>query len=726
MTAVGIRGQNNLYTGMQNDQAVGIYLDGVFVPRPAGSLMDLVDMERVEILRGPQGTLFGRNTTGGAFNMITHDPVEYLEGSASAEIGNYSQRNARVMLNLPIAEGLSGRIVYNFRDRDGYAENVTLNRRMADLNSHFVRAKLKYESGIFAITLSGDYNKYKDNGTLTTLIASNPPATSGPLFTSLHSKDNWWRSYAGGVAAPTSGTNLAIYNQSSPEAKALYAMTPFNQVEAYGFSATLAADLGAAQIKSITGFRYNDSRTLIDSDSTASTTLGTFAGQRTRQISEELQLSGDISDRLSYITGAYISRETGYDNSYSQIFGGPLRANFATAKNISKGLFAQVYYDLASNVRAVGGFRYTWDTRDVEIQNRRFFGIASDATVPTAAGSRFNCSNTNVTADTTSATNAAAAAACSQPQSAKFTYPAWTAGIDWRPSDDVFVYLKTSGAARAGGWNVRAGALPFFKPEKVKDVEGGVKLDLFDRRVRLNTSAFHIWKSGIQTGTNVIDPVLGSTQYTVNNGDARIWGAEFELTVQPWEGMDINGSLALTDGKYKKGTFIDTQRITGFSGALPSGCSQPFAATPTTVDCRVDFGDNDLLQLPKTQFNIGATQTVQMPGGELALHLDYAYISAQKFFTIVPAAAQPAAVRDAMNRQNALSSIAGYGLVNGRISYQLANPDIEIYVYARNLFNNKYLAANFVDLYRDLGFAMGFPGAPRFFGGGVTWKFGGK
>src|SRR5690606_20522612 len=161
------------------------------------------------------------------------------------------------------------------------------------------------------------------------------------------------------------------------------------------------------------------------------------------------------------------------------------------------------------------------------------------------------------------------ATTCNQAQNAKFNYPAWNAGLDWQASDNLFLYVATRGAAKAGGWNLRAGGLPAFAPEKVKDVEAGLKVDLFDRRLRFNTAVFHTWKDDNQAIVNSFVDGIGVTQYIQNNGKVRIWGWENELTLVPWEGMTLNVNGSLQDGKYAKGSFSETQVVAG------SGCTNP-------------------------------------------------------------------------------------------------------------------------------------------------------
>lgn len=574
ISTIGIRGQYNSAPNITNDPAVAIYIDGVYVPRPANGLSNLFDLQRAEILRGPQGTLFGRNTTGGAVNVVTRDPVDRFEGDANAEYGRFRETNARLTLNVPLGENLAWRGTYSYRHRDGYAKNAILDRKTAGRTDHYARGKLKYDGETIDVVLSGDYSRHRDTGQIATLQAFDPAYPAFGLFpggiavlnASLHTKANWYRDLAGGLVTPTTNP---FYQLSDANAKAQYNKKPYNEMEAYGGSAAITVDLGAATLKSITGYRYLFTFGHTDADGTPLPVLYPTNGLKSRQISEELQLSGDLNDQLSYIVGGYYSRETGHDYTRSQVFGGPLRATFQAIVAKTKGVFAQANYRLTDKLRFTGGLRYTWDTRDVNIRNKQYLGVAPE--VPAATVSGFNCTNVNIVAAPI-AQRAAVAAACSDKKSQSFSYPAWTAVLDYQVSDGVFAYAKTSGAARAGGFNGRAGNLPDFKPEKVKDIEAGLKTDLFDRRLRFNTALFYSWKSDIQVNANAFIPGTGVVSYTQNNGDSRVWGAEFEATVIPWEGMTVEGGLSLLDGKYKKGSYLDTQTV-AYAGAVPAGCS---------------------------------------------------------------------------------------------------------------------------------------------------------
>ena len=706
---VSIRGQGNLQPILANDPAVATYIDGVYIARPSTGLTDLQDIQRVEVLRGPQGTLFGRNTTGGAVNIISNDPTDQFEGEVKAELGNYDYRGLSATLNVPLGDNLAARATYSYRERDGFGESIPLNRDIGNIDSHFVRGKIKYDGEGFDITLSGDYNRQKDTGQNIQLAAVNgnlptfaafPPAFLAGLRSGIVTRQTFRDNFATGTR-PAAGTAVL-----PADVQALYDDPPFNELEVYGFAALINVELGDFNLKSISAYRHNENQGLNDTDAAPVPLLATFSGSNSRYYSQEFQISGDITDALSFIAGGYYGNEKGTEYSRSQLFGGRLRDSTADLTNKTVGLFAQAYYDISDTVRAVGGFRYTWDSRDSFLHNAQVLGLPFNAPVPgTPTG--INCT---VTMPDTPPT----ATECTQTQKADFSYPAWTAGIDWQASDEVFVYAKTSGAAKAGGWNLRAGGLPSFRPEKVKDVELGLKADLFDRRVRFNTALFHTWKSNNQAIVNSFVPGIGVTQFIQNNGKARIYGIENELTVQPYRGLQIAANLSLQDGEYESGTFSETQVIAG------SGCP---TINGVANSCVVDLSGLPLIQLPKTQFNISARQSFEIGGGELSFQAAYAYVSQQFFNQVRAAPQQPAIVRQQYAEENALGRIPGYGLFNGRIAFVLDEPNIEIALFARNITKKRFLVRTFSDLYRSVGFAAQYAGEPRTYGVSLGYKF---
>jgi iron complex outermembrane receptor protein len=707
---VAIRGQGNLQPILANDPAVATYIDGIYIPRPSTGMTDIQDVQRLEVLRGPQGTLFGRNTTGGALNIITKDPIDTFEGVVKGEYGNYDNFGIQGVVNVPIAQNLAVRVSGAYRDRDGYGRNPLNDRRFSDTNNKFLRGKIKYDGEGWDVTLSADWNKTYNHGQQVALETFNPaivPAAFQPgLTAALLSKDHWWANQATGVSQPLSPVDRTLLATLPANVRDKYGVLPFNELEVYGFAGIVNVELGSLNLKSVTGYRHSYNNGLSDTDGTAIPLLGTYASSKSHYFSQELQLSGEISDRLNFISGAYYGRESGYEISRSQIFGGLIRDSNADVTNKTFGLYAQVYYQLAEKVRAVGGYRYTWDTRNSVLHNAQVLGLPYNVAVagtPTGINCTVTAPSDPVTADT-----------CNQAQNAKFDYPAWNLGLDWQASGDLFLYVATRGAAKAGGWNLRAGGLPAFSPEKVRDVEGGAKIDLFDRHVRLNLAAFHTWKSDNQSIVNSFVPGIGVTQYIQNNGKVRIWGLEGELTVVPWQGMTISANGSLQDGKYVKGTYQETQVVAG------SGCSNPDGVAN---GCVVDLSGLPLLQLPKQQVNVSATQSIPVGPGSLAVTGAYAFVGAQHFNAVRAADQQSAAAKTAYATENRLGRIPGYGLFNARVAYTFEQPDVEVAFYARNIFNNKYLVRRFSDLYRQLGISDAYVGEPGTYGVEATLRF---
>ncbi len=261
---VSMRGQGNLSAGLASDPAVGIYIDGVYIPRPSQALLELTDLARVEVLRGPQGTLFGRNTTGGALNFISTEPTDRLEGRVQASYGNYGAWKAGVLLNAPLGEGLAFRGTFDYSHSDGYGINPVSNLRLRNLKSPNARGKFVWNpgGGDFKITLAGDYSRAKDNGVITVIDAINPasplaairPVAGGPSFADLlmpflHGPTRYYTSNSTGFG-PTAFEPRPSYSDT----------------KAYGGSATIEASLGAVDLKSITAYRYSYSDALIDQD----------------------------------------------------------------------------------------------------------------------------------------------------------------------------------------------------------------------------------------------------------------------------------------------------------------------------------------------------------------------------------------------------------------------------------------------------------------------------
>src|SRR5690606_33281263 len=197
---VTLRGQQNLQAGVGNDPAVGIYVDGIYMARPSTGVFDLNDVSRVEVLRGPQGTLFGRNTIGGAINIVTNAPSDQFEGRIRGEVGNYDSSTIAATINIPVTDDLAVRLSGHHKQRDGFGENLTLGQDAADLDrDDYLRLAARYRiNDDWDLTYTADFNEIEDSGVLNALSgwrdATGAMGLMGiDLDQYLHRRSDWYK-----------------------------------------------------------------------------------------------------------------------------------------------------------------------------------------------------------------------------------------------------------------------------------------------------------------------------------------------------------------------------------------------------------------------------------------------------------------------------------------------------------------------------------------------------
>lgn len=693
---ISMRGQSNLNSNSASDPAIGIYVDGVYIARAAGSLLDLEDAERVEVLRGPQGTLFGRSTTGGAISVTTKQPEDSFKALASAEVGNYNHRSLRGMVNVPLVDDrLAARVTYKYTDREGYARNKILGQDLNDMqDNQFVRGQLKYTdpSGIWDLTLAGDYNEYETGGQMMGLRGANPLVLGARAVT----------------LQPYIQTNSSFYDNYGQQLTQVNAdFYPHEAFEAFGYSAKLNVDLGIAQLESITAYRELDTFGSNDLDGVPERVLYSFTEYTQEQISQEFKFSGDITEQLSWVGGVYYFEESGDESSISESFGflpgrQPTR-NLGDVESTSKAIYGQVYYNFTEDLRLTAGYRKTWDERIAVIKNKSIYNPPVEV-----------CSVLPAQRDD--------GVTCKQTREVKFDYPAYVVGLDYQLTDDIFVYANTSQASMSGGWNLRLGSAPAFEPEENKAIEVGIKADWLDSRLRTNLAIFRNKGSDVQRVVNTVyDLGLGpqSTSYVNNAGDTVIDGVELEVTALPWEGMTLTAAVGFSDGEYESGSFTETQRVNAPTTRV--GCvAAPGSAT--AVDCLVDRSDEIIPTLPEWTFSFAATQVVPTQLGDLTLHADYSYIDEQAYAPSSAATQQPAAVQAAYATANRLNIMGARTVINAKANLDIQNTGFSVSLWGRNLGDENYITRN-QDFFTGLGLATTFVGDPRTYGMTVTYRY---
>jgi len=699
-----IRGNAQNSPNSVSDSAVGIYVDGVYLGRPISSNVGVLDVANIQVLRGTQGTLFGRNTTGGAVQFTTTQPDGEFSGYVRGTVGNYKARQIEAAATIPlVGEELSLRVAGRYAERGGFGINVPTGRPIGDLESDVAtRATLRWAptSLPLTLTLSADYVKSNDNGTLNALIAVKP---TGPLATLFP-----------GQFSPNFLQNRQNYynNFGNPRTGNANIDTPLNRNKAYGFAGTLDVELGEINLKSITAYRKADSANTLDLDGTPAGAIAFNSAYLQDQFSQELQLSGAIGN-LDWIVGAYYFREEGNERSDSfalysvPALGGlnlaPSGRNLTDFVSKSTALFAQVNYDITDKLRATAGFRYTWDKRSAVgrgVNNIR--GVPE----PVFVGGRViviqpNTCRVGTTAGTTPP------AACAFPQEASFSYPAWTFSLDYQANDDVLLYARTGGASLSGGFNTRptpVGA-EAFSPEDVRDIEAGMKAEFLDNRLQTNLAIFHVWRNGAQ---NIVNGIVNGniSQFAQNSGNIRAYGLELETKARPWQGMELMASVSRLKASYQNGSFIDI----GTNGLF-------------------DRSDEVVAQTPKWTFTAGATQEIETGIGKFVAHLDYAYISARNFGQETADLTNPALTAAQRTTRladaaiaNAFGTLPGYGIFNGRLTFEIEDPNIEIALWGRNIFGTRY-AQNLFNSYNQLGFTATNAGEPGTYGMTATFRW---
>jgi iron complex outermembrane recepter protein len=619
------------------DGSVGLYEDGFYISRPQLSTFDLADVERVEVLRGPQGTLYGRNTTGGAVNLISHKPTGELDFKADVSAGNRSYVRTLATIDLPkVAGGLSSKVTLLYRKIDGYVHN-TGGEDFGQERQKGGRLALRWDG---TESFTADY--FYEIGDLdSTPIYYEDPALNGVV-----------PGYSGS-GQPNSSTWRPIPLQLST-----------GRYEAHGL--TLSWNLGeSTTLKSLTGYRglhtqfsqnYADAFT---DPATAAFTgpvgFTTFDIIQSHQVTEELQLVGQVGKRINYVAGLFYFDEGAnhledVDIPIPQIFVDQSKYRYVHAEAKSKAAYAQATWTppvLADKLSLTVGARYTKDNR-----------AASRDFTQSLAG-------LGVIAQEIGASN--------NQSFSKFN-PAFTANMAWTP--DINTYARVATGYKAGG-SSEGGAIgtfgQTFGPEEVTTYELGLKSYWLEHRLRLNLAGFHSNFTDMQlafsTNPNDLSVVLSQ-----NAGSARVDGLEVEALALPVKDLTLSVNYTYLDAKI--------QRVTALAGTVFDPAVNP--ASPYHV------GDNvaavfALPYAPKNIFNVDADYTfLHTTAGTAGFVLDYRYQDRQ-FTTATVGPAVPNAAR--------YYSVPPYGLLDARLSWNFNLPGkntARISLWGHNITDKHY------------------------------------
>lgn len=524
-SSASIRGVGQLDFTLNTDPGVGTYVDGVYLTRSIGGLVNLLDIERIEVLRGPQGTLFGRNTIGGAINITTKKPNENYEGRAEATIGSFGQKNAMVIFNAPLTDNLYSRTSLSVRNRDGYMDRAD-GQEMADVDSQSGRIALRWlPTDDLEIDFTLDATKDRQGSAPVTALGIDETA----FFPFVHNTFN----VPGGACAtvPSPTNNPQCYNNQwvpNDEYDSFSGLDSKSDLDLWGTSASVTWELGDITLKSISSYRDLKSNSNLDLDYSPHPIFDIQVAQEVEIFSQEFQVLGTaFDDTLNWIVGAYYVVEDGshIETINASLFG---IQSGGDVENESIAFFSQATYDITDKLSVTAGVRYTDDTREFTPDSLYF--ASSPAPFAPPAGLRILPQQTfETTADDVNP----------------------MVNISYVLTDNLNIYATYSEGFKGGGFTQRLSspvpAPPTFEPEVVEMVEVGAKYTGLDNRLRLNFALFHSDYSDIQVnGTN--PNTVGSS--TINAGEAEIDGFEIDMTYLPAEDLMIQAGVGYLDGDY--------------------------------------------------------------------------------------------------------------------------------------------------------------------------------
>lgn len=667
-----IRGVGARNTGVNYDSGVGIYLDGVYLSRADGAVMDNVDIASLQVLRGPQGTLFGKNTTGGAILYSTNKPTDRFEGTADLRAGNYGRLDGKITVNTPlVADLLNARFSLFSTRRDGTVENVTLHEKLSDedrmgAQAHFL---LLIDNDI-QVDFNNFYSKtdQKARGQKCQFVQGSPGAG--------------WQAGLQDVpiVIPSQGKSIADLcrdNENLSIDKVTSDLVHNNYfAENYQSAITVDWDIrDDLSFKSVTAYRGTRSAEANDLDATANPLLTrtnfTSGGSKrsTDQWSQEFQFTGNAFDeKLDYVAGVFGFSEKSGGGAYAGITGpyfgtsGVDQIAYYTnqrtsleADNWSGSIFTQADWKFDEAWTLTAGLRYTKESRKLTrvIDQVDPSTLAKNGSPP--AQGPFPDPETGNSSDTyywpdgpgsfntspgymhvvTASTSGLIADINNQ--TAKSDKSAWTPMVSLQRSFEDVGFIETGSAYVTMAKGFLSGGLseaidpntqlmPEYKPEKVINYELGFKFDALDRRIRVNTAVFYLDYTDRQLTSVTINPEIGQiSAIPINAKKSSIKGIEIESEFIPIDNLQLTANLTFNHGEISK---FDDHRIVE-TGSNPQLSCQRIGingSTMKTVDyCAVDRSGEDLPRLPTQIYFAAAQYTFNTELGSLTPRIQFSF-----------------------------------------------------------------------------------------------------
>jgi iron complex outermembrane receptor protein len=689
-TAGGRKGSSFSIRGLRSN-AISIYLDEVVRP-PSGIDDYMYDLAAVEVLKGPQGTLFGGSTTAGAIVIRPQKPTDQFEGSLELRGGNYNTYGGTAVLNVPLGPAAALRFAIDGLSRDGYVKDLS-GKRVLDEDRHVSgRISLRlHPTDTFENVTMADTYYYKAHLTAPYLRSfgqcSDLPTSLACIYSPATAAFLGIQSYAQAAAAAIAAGPFHTTLPPNLYPTGYWQNWGVVNISDLGIGQPLGAWAGDVKLRLILGYNTVKSSTHEEeSDGTALEVFTIHTNTVDRRKSEEAQVQGNRPDgRFSWVIGAYHSDiENDDDPRTALVFPQVIPSinpslSFSFNNQKETAGYAQGTLEVFPKLRATAGFRYTHS--ETKNYNYAFQGVRCS----TAKSPGYD------------------AAACANRLKVESDDPSWLFSLDYRFDPDTMAYATTRRGHTKAGFN--AGALSTqdvaYGPERLTDIEIGAKRDWrFDGELRLRTnlSVYRDWYDDIQRSTFVFrvdsSGINRPEALTVNASKAIIQGVELDSTAWLTREFSTTFQASYMDAYY-----------TNFPYTLSNGT-------------RVNLKDNRMAQAPKWAYSASLDYNRDMPNklGALSLSLQYQYQSTVFYSDFN-------GLNNALPNQNIKSTMqSGYGLLNGRASLSNINEkNISVSVWGRNLTDQLYYV-NLGDGGQS-GFVIGLPGKPRTFGVEVAYHF---
>jgi len=669
-----MRGQTPVDSLLTSDPSAAIYVNEVYVPRDYGLRTALFDIERVEVLKGPQGTLYGRNSTGGAIGIITRRPqLDGHSGYATVGYGSHNTWTAEAATDVPLIRDVAAaRFGAYYSRTDGYVRNTQGGRPDAGKQLSLRGSILARPTSNLEVAGAVSYTRTAGQSLFFRLLEAVPGVQPGdieaglrlgnPIASAGPAGDAYLRSQVGAYGRFTNGA----------------AQQRADHFE--GTRGSLVVRWDAADfltVKSITGYETFQRSSLPDLDTTPLPIGQTLTTTHDKFFSQELQASGGVGERVTYVAGLYYGREKGTEiaktSTLPLVGGSRLVVQDGTLTNTNVGVYAQGDYKLTDHISLTAGVRRTKDTRDLTLRHRDLLPTSATAV----------CTIQPVLLDVPGVCSA-------NLDALKFKNTSYNFSVRYTPVETVNLYATARKSYRSGGWNLFASAangVASFEPEKVKDIEVGAKTEWLDRRLQANLALYHSKYTDIQKQRLTFLPNGTGVRMISNAAAAAINGAELEIRAKPTQGLTLDFQTTYTDPHYKN--FVTRNPTTG--AIADDRTAEPW-------------------EVPKWTFTVGAEQRWKVAPGELIARLDYSWRG-----DVIFAGTNQLTSTEQVLRQGS------YGLLSGRLELALDHPDISIALIGRNLTDKDFLAGG-IDL-RSLGWSVGIPGEPRYVGLQITSRW---